>query len=155
MPTCPSRVQRRQHRASDIRGHAWNCKPICLFTRSPQSVSDYVFRLCLCLLFLRLSVCVFFSGLTRLLLGILEGVDLQYGRIAASLAVVRNEEDVVAHAGHQAAHLKVWFPVVAVVVVRVVSCPCNARRIDIWMCPVQKPQKTRHRQTERKKEIEK
>lgn len=77
----------------------------------------------------------FFSGLTRLLLGILEGVDLQYGRIAASLAVVRNEEDVVAHAGHQAAHLKVWFPVVVavvqVVVVRVVSCPCNARRIDI------------------------
>lgn len=87
-------------------------------------------------LFLRLSVCVFFfSGLTRLLLGILEGVDLQYGRIAASLAIVRNEEDVVAHAGHQAAHLKVWFPVVVavvqVVVVRVVSCPCNARRIDI------------------------
>lgn len=66
--------------------------------------------------------------LTRLLLGILERVDLQYGRIAASLAVVRNEEDVIAHAGHQAAHLKVWFPVV---VVRVVSCPCNARRIDI------------------------
>lgn len=81
-------------------------------------------------------LCFFFSGLTRLLLGILEGVDLQYGRIAASLAVVRNEEDVVAHAGHQAAHLKVWFPVVVVavvqvVVVRVVSCPCNARRIDI------------------------
>lgn len=73
-----------------------------------------------------------FSELTRLLLGILEGVDLQYGCIAASLAVVRNEEDIVAHAGHQAAHLKVWFPVVvAVVVVRVVSCPCNARRIDI------------------------
>lgn len=90
----------------------------------------------LCRLFLRLSVCVFFfSGLTRLFLGILEGVDLQYGRIAASLAIVRNEEDVVAHAGHQAAHLKVWFPVVVavvqVVVVRVVSCPCNARRIDI------------------------
>lgn len=98
----------------------------------PQSVSDYVFRLLVPSF--SLVFCVF-SELTRLLLGILEGVDLQYGCIAASLAVVRNEEDIVAHAGHQAAHLKVWFPVVvavvAVVVVRVVSCPCNARRIDI------------------------
>lgn len=96
-------------------------------------VSDYVFRFWLVPSFSPAFCLCFFSGLTRLLLRILEGVDLQYGRIAASLAVVRNEEDVVPHAGHQAAHLKVWFPVVvvAVVVVRVVSCPCNARRIDI------------------------
>lgn len=48
--------------------------------------------------------------LTRLLLRILQRVDLQNGGIATALAVVGNEEDIVAHAGHQSAYLKVRSP---------------------------------------------
>jgi len=49
--------------------------------------------------------------LTRLLLRILQRIDLQNGGVATALAVVGDEEDIVTHSGHQTAHLKVRSPV--------------------------------------------
>lgn len=64
--------------------------------------------------------------LTRLLLGILQSVDLQYSRIATSLAVVGYEEDIVAHAGLQTAHLKVRLPVMRVK--SIFECPRQSHK---------------------------
>lgn len=63
-------------------------------------------RICL------IYVCV--QSLTRLLLRILERIHLQNSCIAASLRIVRHQEDIVAGARHQSTHFEVRCAIVIV-----------------------------------------